>query len=179
MTILTGTVQDGKSDANVWLRRFAGVYAEWLGRDIFPGSLNVATSASFDWSSPHLLPARRRFSLFPHGGERDLFMIPCTIVGLKEQPCWLWTTTTAAENRPDPTVVEIISSVGLRATLTLKTGSTIAIEYPGDWAACSSTHIFQNARSEKMVSTSFSPSSANRADDADWNELRLLLQQCQ
>lgn len=134
MTRLTGIVQDGKNDANRWLRQFADVYAEWLGERIFPGSLNVDTGQRFDWHDAGLLPFRRRFSLLPHGGERDLFIVPCEIVSPRRQPCWLWSTTTAADDREDPNVVELIASIQLRSCLGLRTGSTIELEYPRNWA---------------------------------------------
>jgi CTP-dependent riboflavin kinase len=127
---LTGTVQDGKNDANRWLRRFAAVYESWLGQPIYPGSLNLDTGRPFDWHAPELLPHRRRFSLVPHGGERDLFMVPARIVRPGEQRCWLWTTTTAAEYRDDPNVVELIAPVRLRDSLGLTTGSQVEIIYP-------------------------------------------------
>ena len=131
---LTGIVQDGENDASRWLRRFADVYANWLGVRIFPGSLNIDTGHRFDWHDADMLPFRRRFSLLPHGGERDLFMVPCEIVSPHRQPCWLWTTTTAADDRQDPNVVELIASLQLRSCLGLMTGSKIELEYPKDWA---------------------------------------------
>ena len=131
---LSGTVRDGKNDANRWLRRFAAVYEFWLGQPVFPGSLNLDTGRPFDWHTPELLPHRRRFSLLPHGGERDLFMVPARIVRPGEQPCWLWTTTTAADDRDDPQVVEVIATVGLRGSLGLTTGSRVEIVYPEEWA---------------------------------------------
>jgi len=134
MKRLHGIVQSGKSDANQWLRRFADVYASWLGRVIFPGSLNIDTGSRFDWHALDIAPFRRRFSLTPHGGERDLFIVPCAIVNPGIQSCWLWTTTTAADDRPDPNVVELIAAVNLRETLGLADGSSIEVEYPMDWA---------------------------------------------
>ena len=134
MKRLHGIVQGGKSDANRWLSRFAGVYASWLGQEIFPGSLNIDTGSRFDWHASDLLPYRRRFSLTPHGGERDLFIVPCTIVTPGKQPCWLWTTTTAADGRIDPNVVELIATVSLREKLGLADGTEIEVEYPKEWA---------------------------------------------
>ena len=133
MKKLVGVVQDGKNDANIWLRRFAQVYAAWLGEEIFPGSLNIDTGRPFDWHAPDILPFRHRFSLTPHGGERDLFIVLCTIVHPGTQSCWLWTTTTAADNRDDPNVVELIAPVHLRTHLSLSTGSQIEVEYPKEW----------------------------------------------
>jgi len=134
---LTGTVQDGKNDAQKWLRLFAHVYESWLGQPIFPGSLNLDTGRHFDWHAPELLPHRRRFSLLPHGGERDLFMVPARIVHPGARACWLWTTTTAADWRDDPNVVELIAPVGLRDGLGLVTGVTVEVAYPEEWAGLS------------------------------------------
>lgn len=134
MKRLVGIVRDGKNNANVWLHRFADVYAAWLGQDIFPGSLNVDTGHPFDWHAPDILPFRRRFSLTPHGGERDLFVVPCTVVKPGKQSCWLWTTTTAADDRDDPNVVELIAPVHLRTSLNIEVGSEITVEYPKEWA---------------------------------------------
>lgn len=134
MRRLVGTVQPGHDNANVWLRRFAGAYRPWLGQDIYPGSLNLDTGSPFDWHSPDILPHRRTFSLLPHGGERDLYIVPCTIVEPATQPCWLWTTTTAADDRPDPHVVEVIAAVRLRAVLGVGDGDEVVVDYPGEWA---------------------------------------------
>ena len=134
MKTLIGIVQDGKNDANRWLRQFACVYADWLGKEVFPGSLNIDTGNPFDWHDSSILPFRRRFSLIPHGGERDLFIVPCAIVRPGNQACWLWTTTTAADNRDDPNIVELIAPVQLRLRFGLTTGSRIEVEYPKEWA---------------------------------------------
>lgn len=99
-----------------------------------PGTLNLDTGTPFGWHSPDILPARRTFSLIPRGGERDLFIVPCLIVEPAIQPCWLWTTTTAAHDRPDPNVVELIAPVHLRTTLGLVAGTKITVEYPEKWA---------------------------------------------
>ena len=132
---LTGTLQDGKHDAQKWLRLFARVYESWLGQPIYPGSLNLDTGRPFDWHAPELVPQRRRFSLVPHGGERDLFIVPARIVSPGEQPCWLWSTTTAADHRDDPNVVELIAPVHLRSSLGLTTGAEVEVLYPERWPA--------------------------------------------
>lgn len=130
---LVGVVQDGKHDAQLWLARFAAAYEQWLGEPIFPGSLNLDIGKAFDWQAADLLPFRRTFSLKPFGGERDLYIVPSRITLPREQPAYLWTTTTAADNRPDPEVVELIASVKLRDILGLATGSTVEILYPEAW----------------------------------------------
>jgi CTP-dependent riboflavin kinase len=130
---LCGIVRDGKNDANKWLSRFANVYTQWLGQPIYPGSLNIDTGIPFDWHAPAILPFRKRFSLIPHGGDRDIFMVPCRIVQPSEYPCWLWSTTSSADNSDTPNVVELIAPVQLRKHLCLKTGSSIKIKYPCEW----------------------------------------------
>lgn len=132
-TRLVGVVQDGKHDAHLWLARFAAAYEGWLGEPIFPGSLNLNIGKTFDWQAGDLLPFRRTFSLKPFGGERDLYIVPCRITQPQEQPAYLWTTTTAADDRPDPQVVELIASVKLRDIPGLATGSTLEILYPDAW----------------------------------------------
>jgi CTP-dependent riboflavin kinase len=134
MKKITGTVQSGFHDANRWLKHFSWVYTEWLGAEMFPGSLNIDIGYVFDWHDKELVPFRRRFSLLPYGGERDIFMIPCSITSPDHQSAWLWTTTNAADNRPNPTVIELIAHVGLRAHLGLVDGSKIEIQYPEEWA---------------------------------------------
>ena len=42
----------------------------------------------------------------------------------------LWTPTTAARNRPDPWVIEVIASVHLRAIYTLADGDVVEIFLP-------------------------------------------------
>ena len=159
---LIGIVQDGKHDANLWLRRFADAYAEWLGDSIFPGSLNIDTGQRFDWHAPALLPFRRTFSLLPYGGERELFMVPCEIVMPRRQPCWLWTTTNAADDREDANVVELVASIHLRSGLGLKTGSSIEVEYPKDWANAAAVRAAARVgRRNRSVCPSF-PDAASR-----------------
>ena len=40
---------------------------------------------------------------------------------------FLWSTTTAAQDRPDPWVVEVAAPVGLRATFGLRDGDAVVI----------------------------------------------------
>ena len=133
MKTLNGIVQDGMNNANIWLHKFSDVYTAWLGQEIFPGSLNLDIGFPFNWNGPNILTYRRRFSLLPNGGERDLYIIPCTIVYPGNYKCWLWTTTTASENRDDPNIVELIAGVELRSELNLETGSEVKVEYPNEW----------------------------------------------
>ena len=123
-----GRVQSGKGDASHWLSIFNAAYARKVGHPVFPGSLNVALSAPFDWfASDH---ARRTiwFGRHEYGGERDILLMPCRLTSLNNEPAWLWTPTTAARDRPDPWVVEIIASRELRAAFGLLDGASIDIE---------------------------------------------------
>lgn len=130
--LLRGMVQSGKGDASRWLSRFNEAYARKVGMPVFPGSLNVALGAAFDWSSAALKPFLIPFSRTEYGGERDILLLPCVLRNLGGQRAFLWTTTTAAAGREDPWVVEIIAPVGLRATYSLKDGDEIEIELPFD-----------------------------------------------
>ena len=49
------------------------------------------------------------------------------ITNLNSERAMLWTPTTAARNRPDPWVVEIIAGVHLRATYALADGDVVEI----------------------------------------------------
>jgi CTP-dependent riboflavin kinase len=51
-TSLCGRVQSGKGDAARWLTLFNAAYCRKAGMRVFPGSLNVALDAPFDWFAP-------------------------------------------------------------------------------------------------------------------------------
>ncbi len=126
-----GRVQSGNGDASRWLSRFNTAYARKLGAPVFPGSLNVALASRFDWFAPDIT---RRTTMFDHreyGGERDILLVPCVLSNLAMQPAWLWTTTTAARDRADPWVVEIIAAANLRETFGLTDGSIVEIQLLG------------------------------------------------
>lgn len=125
---LLGRVQDGEGDASHWLSLFNAEYARKLGAPVFPGSLNLALSHDFDWLDTEI---RRRSILFDrseYGGERDILLVPCRLVNLDNEPAWLWTPTTAAKDRADPWVVEIVASRSLRRTFHLTNGSIVEVE---------------------------------------------------
>lgn len=128
MTTLRGRVQGGKGDASRWLSRFNEAYARKLGMPVFPGSLNVALPEAFDWSAPAVRPLLIPFSRAEYGGERDILLAPCVLRSLRDQRAFLWTTTTAAADREDPWVVELVAPVGLRATYGLQDGDPVEIE---------------------------------------------------
>ena len=130
--VLAGRVQPGKGDASRWLSRFNAAYSRKLGMPVFPGSLNVGLDAPFDWFAPSLQPHVVWFGRGEYGGERDILLLRCALPGLGGLPAFLWSTTTAARDRDDPWVVEVVAAVGLRATYGLRDGDTVVIELPVD-----------------------------------------------
>lgn len=124
---LVGHVQRGKGDASRWLSLFNAAYARKVGHPVFPGSLNLALPDAFDWFAPDVVRRTVRFDRAEYGGERDILLVPCRLPTLADEPAWLWTTTTAARDRPDPWVVEVIASRNLRQTYGLVDGSPIEI----------------------------------------------------
>ncbi len=128
MTHLRGRVQAGKGDASHWLAKFNAAYARKVGRPVFPGSLNIALPEAFDWFDESHARRTIWFGKDEYGGERDILLIPCRLPGLNNEPAWLWTPTTAARERPDPWVVELIAARSLRAAFDLVDGSVVDIE---------------------------------------------------
>jgi len=49
---------------------------------------------------------------------------------LANEPAWLWTPTTAARDRPDPWVIEIVAFRSLRSAFALEDGSVVEIMIP-------------------------------------------------
>lgn len=125
---LTGRVQAGEGDASRWLSTFNAAYSRKVGVAVFPGSLNVALGTPFDWFDPAIVRRTIRFDRTEYGGERDILLVPCLLANLASEPAWLWTTTTAARDRPDPWVVELIAARSLRETYGLTDGSTVEIQ---------------------------------------------------
>lgn len=126
--VLVGHVQRGKGDASHWLERFNAAYSRKLSMPVFPGSLNLALPNDFDWQAPELQPHVVWFGREEYGGERDILLVPCRLQNLGGQHAFLWTTTTAARDRPDPWVVEIVAPVGLRATFGLRDDDEVIVE---------------------------------------------------
>jgi len=124
---LRGRVQSGKGDAAKWLWLFSNAYERKLGSRIFPGSLNLALDSDFDWHAPFFRARLIRFDRSEMGGERDVLLIPCVLSSLEDQAAFLWTTTNAAMDRPDPWVIEIIAEVGLRQKFDLSDGDAVEI----------------------------------------------------
>lgn len=99
---------------------------------MFPGSLNIALTYRFDWFDPGIVRRTITFDRAEYGGERDILLVPCLLRNLDMHPAWLWTPTTAARDRPDPWVVEIIAATNLRETFGLTDGSIVEVEVLGD-----------------------------------------------
>ena len=128
MARLRGRVQSGNGDAARWLAKFNAAYAHKVGQPIFPGSLNIALPEPFDWFAPDHIRRTIWFGRDEYGGERDILLIPCRLVSLNNELAWLWTPTTAARDRSDPWVVEVIATRGLRSEFGLIDGSIIELE---------------------------------------------------
>ena len=125
---LIGRVQSGKGDASRWLSKFNAAYARKVGMPVFPGSLNIALAGPFDWFAPEIARRTVSFDRAEYGGERDILLVPCVLLNLAGERAWLWTPTTAARDRPDPWVVEIIAATNLRETYGLVDGSTVEVQ---------------------------------------------------
>ncbi|HEY0777428.1 MAG TPA: DUF120 domain-containing protein [Gemmatirosa sp.] len=130
--VLHGQVQRGKGDAARWLSRFNAAYGRKLGMPVFPGSLNVALPYAFDWHAPSLEAHVMWFGREEYGGERDILLLPCRLRNLGDLRAFLWSTTTAARDRPDPWVVEVVAPIALRATFGLSDGDAMVIEIVTD-----------------------------------------------
>lgn len=128
--LLRGKVQAGKGDASHWLQRFNAAYSRKLHMPVYPGSLNLALDRTFDWFAPRYEGHTIGFAREEYGGERDILMLPCELVDLDRRKAFLWTTTTAARDRPDPWVVELVCDVKLRAAYGLEDGDAVAFELP-------------------------------------------------
>ena len=139
--VIEGQVRSGKGDAARWLSRFNAEYSRKLGMPVFPGSLNVALREPFDWFAADLQRHVVWFGREEYGGERDILLLPCTLPNLQAQRAFLWSTTTAAQDRDDPRVVEIVASVGLRASYGLRDGDLIVIELPRLSGPAESVHF--------------------------------------
>ncbi|MCC7133955.1 MAG: DUF120 domain-containing protein [Gemmatimonadales bacterium] len=127
---MTGRVQSGHGDASRWLRMFNAEYSRKLGMPVFPGSLNLALDQPFDWADPTLQSALIRFDRAEYGGERDILLLPCRLRSLGDETAFLWTTTTAASDREDPRIVEIVAAVGLRDAHGLRDGDSVTLQLP-------------------------------------------------
>src|SRR3954447_21687923 len=110
---LAGRVQSGKGDASQWLSKFNAAYSRKLGAPVFPGSLNIALPHPFDWFAPDVARRTISFDRAEWVGEADMLLVPCVLRNLGMHPAWLWTPATAARDRPDPWVVEIIAATNL------------------------------------------------------------------
>jgi CTP-dependent riboflavin kinase len=128
--LLAGKVQAGFGNAARWLNLFNAAYSEKLGMSVFPGSLNIALDHVFNWFDARYGPHRIWFGREEYGGERDILLLPCELVSLDRRKAFLWTPTTAARDRRDPWVVEIVSDVNLRHHFGLQDGDVVEIRLP-------------------------------------------------
>ena len=126
--LLVGKVQAGFGDASHWLNLFNVAYSKKLGMSVFPGSLNIALDHVFIWFEACYEPHRIWFGREEYGGERDILLLPCELVSLDHRKAFLWTPTTAARDRRDPWVVEIVADVNLRNHFGLQDGDLVEIK---------------------------------------------------
>ena len=94
---------------------------------VFPGSLNIALDHVFDWFDSSHEAHGIWFGREEYGGERDILLLPCELVSLDHRSGFLWTPTTAAGDRRDPWVVEIVADVNLRDHFGLQDGEVVEI----------------------------------------------------
>lgn len=128
--LLAGKVQAGFGDASRWLNLFNAAYSQKLGMSVFPGSLKIALDHVFNWFDARYEPHRIWFGREEYGGERDSLLLPCDLVSLDHRKAFLWTPTTAARDRRDPWVVEVVSDVNLRDHFGLQDGDLVEIRLP-------------------------------------------------
>jgi CTP-dependent riboflavin kinase len=96
--------------------------------NLFPGSLNLELECSFDWYAKQYQPRIVWFGREEYGGERDILLLPCILPKLDATPAFLWTTTTAAQDRPNKNLIEVITDVPLRASYGLVDGDWVDVE---------------------------------------------------
>ena len=128
--VLAGKVQAGFGDASRWLNLFNTAYSQKLGMSVFPGALNIALDHVFNWFDARYEPHRICFGREEYGGERDILLLPCELVSLDHRKAFLWTPTTAARDRQDPWVVEIVADVNLRSHFGLHDDDVVEIRVP-------------------------------------------------
>jgi CTP-dependent riboflavin kinase len=128
--LLAGRVQAGFGDASRWLKLFNAAYSDKLGMPVFPGSLNIALDHVFNWFDVRYEAQRIWFGREEYGGERDILLLPCELINLDHRKAFLWTPTTAARDRRDPWVVEIVADINLRDHFGLQDGDAVEIKVP-------------------------------------------------
>ena len=96
--------------------------------NLFPGSLNLELEHTFDWYANEYQPHIVRFGREDCGGERDILLLPCILPKLDVRPAFLWTTTTAAQDRPNKNLIEVITDVPLRASYGLADGDLVEVK---------------------------------------------------
>ena len=128
--LLAGKVQAGLGNASHWLKLFNAAYSEKLGMPVFAGSLNIALDHVFDWFDARYEAHTIWFGREEYGGERDILLLRCELVSLDYRGASLWTPTTAARDRRDPWVVEIVADVDLRNHFGLQDGDMVEIRVP-------------------------------------------------
>jgi CTP-dependent riboflavin kinase len=112
------------------LKLFNTAYSEKLGMSVFPGSLNIAIDHVFDSFDARYEAHTIWFTREEYGGERDILLLPCELVSFDHRKAFLWTPTTAASDRRDPWVVEIVADINLRNHFGLQDGDLVEFRVP-------------------------------------------------
>src|SRR5262245_31382711 len=128
--VLARKGQTGVGDASRWLNLFNTAYSQKLGMSVFPGSLKIALDHVFDWFDARYEAHRIWFGREEYGGERDILLLPCELISLDYRKAFLWTPTTAARDRRDPWVVEIVADINLRNHFGLQDDDVVEIKVP-------------------------------------------------
>jgi CTP-dependent riboflavin kinase len=89
--------------------------------------LNIALDHVFDWFDARYEAHKIWFDREEYSGEQDILLLPCKLVCLDRRRAFLWTPTTAARDRRDPWVVEIVTDVNLRDHFGLQDGDVVEI----------------------------------------------------
>lgn len=126
--LLQGRVEAGQNDASKWLSLFNPEYSRKLGMPVFPGSLNLRLGRPFDWLAPRYQPHIITFGQKEYGGERDILLLPCTLVTCGRRSAFLWTPIHPTFGVGKADVVEIVADVKLRDAYQLTDGSVVEVE---------------------------------------------------
>lgn len=121
--ILQGRVASGIGDLSQWMIKYADLYEQCTGVQLYPGSLNVVLDEEYR------LPADPPLRLPPAvlGGRVGMNIIPCRFMGI---PAFILRTdqNEAGIGHHDRKVLEIGAAVSLRDRFDLADGEVVTIE---------------------------------------------------
>jgi riboflavin kinase, archaea type len=122
MTTFQGRVAGGVGDLATWMIRYAAAYELAVGVALVPGSLNVVIDRPWVMQRPTVRLEAEEVGV-------GLGFVGCQVGGLSG---WIVRTDKNNQGRGDHglDVLEIVSSVHLRAALGLVDGDDVVIEVP-------------------------------------------------